>query len=316
MSFQAPLFLLALLLVPLFWLALTAERRRRRRYAVRFPAAASVAAAAGSAPPWRRWVPAALFLAALAALLVGLARPQKTVAVPVERASVMLIIDTSGSMQATDVRPTRLDAARNAARTFLGQVPSAVQVGVIAYRGFVDTVQRPSSDREATQNVLDGLVADGGTATGEALAAAIPELKRVKGSDGRRAPGAIILLSDGRTTEGRDPVEVARLARRAHIPVYTVALGSPGATIPSPAGFGAIPVPPDPETLREIAKVTRGQAFKVDEAKALEQVYKRLGSQLGTKPEHRQVTSGFAGAGAALLALALLFSLRWRGRLP
>jgi len=236
--------------------------------------------------------------------------------VSVERANVMLLLDCSGSMQATDVHPTRLDAARNAARTFLGQVPSAVQVGVIAYRGFVDTVQRPTSDRDATQNVLDGLVADGGTATGEALAAAVPELQRVKGKDGRRVPSAIILLSDGRTTEGRDPVQVAQIARKAHIPVYTVALGSPGATIPSPTGFGAIPVPPDPETLREIARVTRGQAFKVDEAKALQRVYKRLGSRLGTKDQKRQVTAGFAQVGALLLAGALILSLRWRGRLP
>jgi Ca-activated chloride channel family protein len=295
---------------------LLGERRRRRKYAVRFPAAATVAAVAGGAPAWRRWLPAAFFLAALASLFVGLARPQKTVAVSVERASVMLLLDCSGSMQATDVQPTRLDAARNAARTFLGQVPSAVQVGIIAYRGFVDTVQRPTGDRDATQNVLDGLVADGGTATGEALAAAVPELERVKGKDGRRAPAAIILLSDGRTTEGRDPVQIAQTARKAHIPVYTVALGSPGATIPSPTGFGAIPVPPDPETLRQIAKVTGGQAFKVDEAGALKRVYKRLGSQLGTKPEHRQVTAGFAGVGALLLALALALSLRWRPRLP
>jgi Ca-activated chloride channel family protein len=316
MTFQAPLFLLALLAVPLFALALAGERRRRRKYAVRFPAASTVAAVAGGAPAWRRWVPPALFLAALASLLFSLARPQRSVAVPVERASVMLILDVSGSMQATDVQPTRLDAARNAARSFLGQVPGALQVGVLAYRGFVDTVQRPSSDRQATQSVLDGLVADGGTATGEALAAAIPELKRVKGRDGRRAPGAIILLSDGRTTEGRDPVEVARIARREHIPIYTVALGSPGATIPSPTGFGSIPVPPDPETLRQIAQVTHAQAYKVDEAQALKNVYKRLGSRLGTKPVRRQVTSGFAGAGALLLALALGLSLRWRPRVP
>ena len=111
-------------------------------------------------------------------------------------------------------------------------------------------------------------------------------------------------------------LDVARQARKQHIPIYTVALGSPGATIPSPSGFGAIPVPPDPETLREIARVTRGQAFKVDEAKTLQQVYKRLGSRLGTKDQRRQVTSGFAGAGALLLALALALSLRWRGRLP
>jgi len=316
MTFQAPLFLLALVLVPLLALALVAERRRRRRYAVRFPAASTLAAVAGGVPAWRRWLPAALFLASLAALFVALARPQKSVAVAVSRASVMLIIDESGSMQATDVQPTRLDAVRAAARSFLGEVPSSVQVGVIGYRGFVDTIMRPSDDRQAAQDVLDGLVADGGTATGEAIAAAIPELQRIKGKDGRQVPAAIILLSDGRTTEGRDPVPIATEAGKAHIPISTVALGSPDATIPAPAGFGEIPVPPDPVTLRQIAKVSGGQAYTVKEAGVLKRVYQHLGSRLGTKRQHRQVTSGFASAGALLLAAALLFSLRWRARLP
>ena len=316
MSFQAPLFLLTLLAVPLLVLALIAERRRRRRYVVRFPAVATVRAVVGSTPAWRRHLPAALFLAALAALIVGLARPQHTVAVAIDKASVMLVLDISGSMQATDVQPSRLDAARNAALAFVDKVPERLQVGVVAYRAVVDTVQQPTEDHDQARRVLDGLVAEGGTATGDALTAAIQQLQKIKGRDGRRAPSAVVLLSDGRTTEGADPVQAAARARKLRIPVYTVALGSEGATIPSPSGLGRIPVPPDPETLREVAHVTRAQAYTVDEAGQLADVYKRLGSRLGSRQEHRQVTAGFAGAGALLLAAALMLSLRWAGRVP
>jgi len=315
-SFQAPLFLLLLLFVPLLVLALIYERRRRRRYVVRFPAVATVRAVVGSTPAWRRHLPAALFLAALAALIVGLARPQHTVAVAIDKASVMLVLDISGSMQATDVQPSRLDAARSAALAFVDKVPERLQVGVVAYRAVVDTVQQPTEDHDQARRVLDGLVAEGGTATGDALTSAIQQLEKIKGRDGRRAPSAVVLLSDGRTTEGIDPVQAAGRARKLRIPVYTVALGSEGATIPSPSGLGRIPVPPDPETLREVAKVTRGQSYTVDEAGQLADVYKRLGSRLGSKQEHRQDTAGFAGVGALLLAAALMLSLRWAGRVP
>ena len=315
-SFQAPLFLLGLLAVPLLAAALVLERRRRRRYVVRFPATGTVRAVLGSTPAWRRHVPAVLFIVALAALIVGLARPQRTVAVAVDKASVMLVLDVSGSMQATDVQPSRLDAARDAAKAFVDKVPDRLQVGVVAYRAVVDTVQKPTEDRDQVRRVLDGLVAEGGTATGDALIAALGQLEKVKGRNGRRAPAVIVLLSDGRTTEGTDPLEAAARARKLRIPIYTVALGAEGASIPSPSGFGRIPVPPDPETLRQIARVTRGQAYTVDEGGQLADVYRHLGSRLGSKREHRQVTAGFAGAGALLLAAALAMSLRWAGRLP
>src|SRR5256885_2428173 len=268
MSFQAPLFLLALLIVPLLIVALIAERRRRRRYVVRFTGVSTLRTVMAGTPAWRRHLPAALFLAALAALIVGLARPQRTVAVAIDKASVMLVLDVSGSMQATDVQPSRLDAARDAAKAFVDKVPERLQVGVVAYRAVVDTVQKPTEDRDQVRRVLDGLVAEGGTATGDALTAALEQLEKVKGRNGKRAPAAVVLLSDGRTTEGSDPLIAANLARRLRIPVYTVALGSPGATIPSPGGFGRIPVPPDPETLREIAKLSRAQSYNVDEAGA------------------------------------------------
>jgi Ca-activated chloride channel homolog len=316
MSFQAPLFLLGLLIVPLLAVALIAERRRRRRYVVRFTGVSTLRSVMSGTPAWRRHLPAALFLAALAALIVGLARPQRTVAVAIDKASVMLVIDVSGSMQATDVQPSRLDAVRSAAQAFVDKVPSRLQVGVIAYRAVVDTVQQPTQDHDQVKRVLDSLVAEGGTATGDALTAALQQLQKVKGRNGKRAPSVIVLLSDGRTTEGSDPIAAANSARRLKIPVYTVALGSPGATIPSPGGLGQIAVPPDPVTLRQIARISHGQAYKVDEASALTNIYKRLGSRLGSKRQHKQVTAGFAGGGALLLALALAFSLRWAGRLP
>lgn len=315
-SFQAPVFLLGLLMVPLLVGALALERRRRRRYVVRFTATATLRAVLGKATRWRRHLPAGLFLAALAVLVVGLARPQRSVAVAIDKASVMLVLDVSGSMQATDVQPSRLDAARSAAKAFIDKVPDRLQVGVVAYRAVIDTVQPPTEDHDQARRVLDSLVAEGGTATGDALTAALQQLQKVKGRNGKRAPSAIVLLSDGRTTEGEDPVKVAALARRLRIPVFTVALGSDGATIPSPSGLGSIPVPPDPETLRAIARVTHGRAYTVDNAGQLADVYRRLGSRLGSKRVNKQVTAGFASGGALLLAAALLLSLRWAGRLP
>src|SRR3954454_9578786 len=316
MSFQAPLFLMLLLCVPLLVLALMAERRRRRKYVVRFTAVATVRAVISTATDWRRHLPAALFLGALAALIVGLARQQHTVAVAIDKASVMLVLDVSGSMQATDVQPSRLDAARDAAQAFVDKVPKRLQVGVVAYRAVVDTVQQPTQDHDQVKRVLDSLVAEGGTATGDALTAALEQLQKVKGRNGKRAPSAIVLLSDGRTTEGSDPLIAANLARRLRIPVYTVALGSPGATIPSPGGLGRIAVPPDPVTLRRIARLSRAQAYKVDEAGQLNAVYRRLGSRPGSQRARHQGTSGLASGGALLLALALALSLRWAGRLP
>ena len=195
-------------------------------------------------------------------------------------------------------------------------MPDRLQVGVVAYRSVVDTVQPPTEDHDQSRRVLDGLLAEGGTATGDALAESIRQLAKIRGKNRRRAPSAIVLLSDGRTTEGQDPTRVAQSAKRLRIPVYTVALGTPGATIPAPNGYGRIPVPPDPETLRQVARITRGQAYAIDEAGQLDDVYERLGSRLGSRKVQRQVTAGFAAGGALLLAAALALSLRWAGRLP
>ncbi|HEX6743145.1 MAG TPA: VWA domain-containing protein [Solirubrobacteraceae bacterium] len=316
MSFATPIWLLGLALVPVALLAYQASRRRGSRYAVRYTAVPALKVAAGTVPVWRRHLPAALALAALAALVLALAKPQKTVAVPVERASIMLVTDHSRSMSATDVEPDRLSAAQRAARTFLNQLPSQVRVGAVAFSDTPDAVQAPSSDHDNARRIVDGQVADGATATGAALEVAIDALKNDK-QNGKRPPSAIILLSDGKTTVPPDPVPIARTAGQLKIPIYTVALGTRDATVPNPNPFGTpLLVAPDPETLRQIAQVSGGKAFTAEDSDSLKSIYKTLGSQLGTKTKKEQITAAFAIGGLVLLFGAAVSSLRWAGRLP
>ena len=264
-------------------------------------------------PAWRRHLPAGLFALALAALAVALARPERTVAVPLERASVMLVTDVSGSMQAEDVEPSRLEAAQQAALDFLDRVPDEVRVGAVAFSETPHTVDGPEGDRATVEELMEDLTAVGGTATGDALQQALELLGRREGSR-ERPPAAIVLLSDGKTTTGRDPVEVARDARRAKVPVYTVALGTPEGTIETPGG--PLSVPPDPETMRQIARASGGRSFTASDAEGLEAVYERLGSQVGTRAEEREITAGFAAGGLVLLLGAAGTSMRRFGRLP
>jgi Ca-activated chloride channel family protein len=315
-SFATPTWLLGLALVPLALLAYQASRRRGSRYAVRYTAVPALKLAAGAVPAWRRHLPAALALAALAALVLALAKPQKTVAVPVERASIMLVTDHSRSMSATDVEPDRLSAAQRAARTFLNTLPDQVRVGAVAFSDTPDAVQAPSSDHDDARRIVDGQVADGATATGAALEVAIDALKNDK-QNGKRPPSAIVLLSDGKTTVPPDPVPVARTAGQLKIPIYTVALGTRDATVPNPNPFGTpLLVAPDPETLRQIAQVSGGKAFTAEDSDSLKSIYKTLGSQLGTKTQKKQITATFAIGGLVLLLGAAVSSLRWAGRLP
>jgi Ca-activated chloride channel family protein len=317
-SFADPWLLLALLLVPLALLAQLASRRRARRYAVRFPATATLALAAGHTPAWRRALPIALLLASIAALALALAKPQKTVAVPVERASIMLVTDHSRSMMAEDVEPTRLAAAKRAAQTFLDQLPRGVRVGVTAYAEVPDNTQTPTRDHTLVRRMIEAQIANGGTATGDALQVALDTLEREpRGADGRRPPSAIVLLSDGTTTTGRDPVGVAESARALKVPIYTVALGTREATVPNPGlGPPLLSVPPDPETLRRIAETSGGRAYSAQDDQQLSTIYRTLGSQLGTRDVKREVTAAFAIGGLVLLLGAAAASTRWAGRLP
>jgi Ca-activated chloride channel family protein len=315
-SFATPLWLLGLALVPLVIMAYQASRRRGSRYAVRYTAVPALKAAAAAVPAWRRHLPAALALAALAALVLALAKPEKTVAVPIERASIMLVTDHSRSMSATDVEPDRLSAAQRAARTFINQLPEQVRLGAVAFSDTPDAVQAPSSDHDDARRIVDSQVADGATATGAALEVAIDALKNDK-QKGKRPPSAIILLSDGKTTVPPDPVPIARTAGQLKIPIYTVALGTRDATVPNPNPFGTpLLVAPDPATLREIARVSGGKAFTAEDSDSLKSIYKTLGSQLGTKQQKKQITASFAIGGLVLLLGAAASSLRFAGRLP
>jgi len=306
MSFQAPLFLAGLAVVPIALAALLLARRRPAKYVVRFPAAATLAAVMPKSSKIRRNVPPALLLTALAAMTVALARPEATIAVPVEKASVMLVTDTSGSMNATDVSPTRLAAAQAAATSFLDKVPDQLQVGLVAFADGPHTVLRPTQDRAQIKSTIAALAADGGTATGDALDSALTALADEK-------PAAIVLLSDGASKVGQDPAEVAQKARAAKIPIYTVALGTPDGTVD--AGGQLLSVPPDPEALKQVADISGGKAFTAEDSDSLDEVYKTLGSRIGTRKEKKEVSAGFAAIGLLMLGGAAFTTLRWRGRL-
>lgn len=318
LSFASPELLLALLVVPLLVLGYVALMRRRGRAVSAFADPRLMPSVAPVTPGWRRHVPMTLALVSLAVLLVALARPQATVAVDVERAAVMLVTDRSGSMEATDVRPTRLAAARSSALNFLDDVPRGVRVGLVAFNQIARVVQSPTPDRAETRAAVRSLTPAGGTATGEAIATALGSLRRtergVRASG--RAPAAIVLLSDGASTRGRDPLEAAADAKKSGIPIYAVTVGTDRGTIEveNKGRTERRRVPPDRPTLRRVAQVSGGQYFNASDAAELKVVYDRLGSRLGSRDEPREITAAFAAGAIALLAAAGLLSMHWFAR--
>jgi Ca-activated chloride channel family protein len=214
-------------------------------------------------------------------------------------------------MQATDVAPSRLAATVAAGEQFLEEVPGAVRVGGVVFDHRAEAVQGPTRDREALRRALrEQMRPSGGTATGDALATSLAMLRSRPAQDGRRPPAAVVLLSDGKSTHGRDPMPVADEARELGIPVYTVALGTASGTLPDGQR-----VPPDTEALREIAERSGGRAFTAEQADALSEVYERLGSQVATERQDREITAVFAGGALALLAGGSGLSLLWFRRL-
>ena len=317
MSFAAPLVLLALLVLPVLAVLYLLEQRRRRLAAAAFAAPALQPSVVPRRPGWKRHAPMAVAALALALLVVAAAKPQRTVAVPVERAAVMLASDVSGSMTATDIEPSRLVAAKRAATRFANEVPERVNLGVLAFNSTPRVLQSPTRDREAVKAAIAGMQPSGGTATGEAIATATSSLRPASASR-RRTPAAIVLLSDGKSTSGRDPVAAAREAARLKVPVYTVVLGTAEGTITVPRASGGTAtrkVPPDPEALAQIARSSGGKAYTAQTAAGLKDVYESLGSQLGYENKEREVTSAVTGGGIFLMLVGMAMSLRWFGRL-
>jgi Ca-activated chloride channel family protein len=342
MSFDQPYLLLTLLVLPLAAALYVLAERRRMRYAVHFPNL-DVLAGVARGRQWRRYVPPTLLLFALATVGVAVARPHVSALVPSDRATVVLVIDDSGSMQAQDVKPTRLGAAQAAVHAFLKQVPKRLQVGLIVFAGEPQVATPPTTDHTLVAQAVDAIgefPGYGGTAIGDALAAAVQLGAAAAGigtqqsggatiayrtaaapRKGQLGPVAILFLSDGAQTRGDlQPLEGAQRAREARIPVYTIALGTPGGTITRDfGGFGfsrTIPVPPDPNTLRQIAVTTGGRFFAAQTDQALRSAYTQLGSSLGRRPGRNEVTSDFLAAAAALVAGASVLSLLWSPRLP
>jgi Ca-activated chloride channel homolog len=314
MTFAAPPMLLGLLL-PAFALAgYVTFQRTRRRYAVRFTNVDLLGSVAPDQPRWRRHVPVALGLGALALLAVGLARPQAWTDVERKGAQIVLATDASGSMQARDVAPDRLSAVRRAGDAFLARLPKGARVGVVAFNDSATTLTPPTFDRAAVHRALAGLDPQGGTASGDGIDAALKSMR----ASGKRAR-AIVLLSDGKATAGADPIEAARRAKAAGVPVYTVALGTKSGKVEVTDKQGhkrSIAVPPDPKALREIARVSGGSFVGVGDAGRLMAAYKRLGSEVGTERERRELTAAFAGAALVLLTVGSGLSLAWFGRFP
>jgi Ca-activated chloride channel family protein len=323
-SFGSPYVLLALLALPVLVGLYVGEQRRRQRVAQAFAVQRMQPSVAPRRPRWRRHLPQLAFLLAAVILTLAAARPQRSVAVPIERASIMLDTDVSGSMQATDVAPNRLVAAKQAARAFLDKVPAKVNVGIMAFNETPNVLATPTTDREAAREAIAKMTPSGGTASGEAIYTSINVLrtntKSSAGNDPKQqpAPAAIVLLSDGKSTSGRAAVQAAKQAGKQGIRVYTVALGTPGGTIKVKRRDGSTvtqKVPPDPAALKAIAQASGGQSYTAQDTERLSEVYQQLGSQLGHKKEKREITAAFAGGGLALLLMGGLMSLGWFGRL-
>jgi Ca-activated chloride channel homolog len=320
LSFEWPLALLGLLAVPLLAAAYMRREQRRLEYARRFGNPALLPNVVVATPGWRRHLPLAILLVALAAMLVGVARPRATVSVKRQEATVILAIDTSLSMQAADVRPTRLQAARAAARAFLERVPEKFRVGVIGFTSRAYVAVPPTQDRSLARQALRSLRSGEGTALGDAIALALRLSARQRAADGTRPPAVVLVISDGAQMSGRTtPEAAAKRARTQHVPIYAVALGKSSGVVEVPlaGGFRAqLRVPPRPETLRQLARATGGQFFSTRNDVRLRDVYERLGSRLGSRRESREISDFFAGGSAALLLCGGALSALWFRRVP
>jgi Ca-activated chloride channel homolog len=327
-SFESPALLIGLLLVPIAVLGYLALERRSSRYGVRFTNLDVLASVVEERRPWGRHLAAALLLASVAALLIALARPTVTVAAPQERATVVLLVDVSGSMRAEDVAPTRLEAARAAMHSFLDKVPKEIRVAVVAFSDGPEVVVPPTGDRNLARAGIDLLAPGFGTALGDGLARAA-ELAAGVGEEGAlgkaavdadgKSLAAVLLLSDGKQTRGElTPDEGAARAKEARVPVYAIALGTDTGTI-EVFRFGqtqTVSVPPDRETLRQVAAETGGEYFDAPDAERLTAVYQRLGSRVGRANEEREVSVAFVAAGALLALGAIGIATLRAPRLP
>ena len=319
MSFTWPLVLLALAAVPVL-VALYIDRDRRRVASqAEFGNPDLLPNMVDHEPGRLRYLPPLIMLVALVLLIVGVARPHATVSVPREEATVVLALDVSRSMKATDVEPTRLDAARTAAKTFLDTVPEKFRVGVVSFASRAAVGVAPTEDRELVVTALDTLAPGEGTAIGDAVALSL-RVGQPQEEGAVVPPRAIVLLSDGARDGGAvDPAEAAKAAKEQGVPVYSVLVGTPDGVVEEELTGGyrrIIRVPTNPETLEQIAVTSGGEFFAAPDAEGLSRVYEDLGSRLGTREQDREITDVFAAIAAALLLAAATISVVLFRRVP
>jgi len=322
MNFGTPLALIGLLVIPFLIVVLVLGERRRRSQAAVFGTPALLAASLPAPRRIRRLLPLVLALFALATLIVGVARPRATLSVSDRSATVVLALDTSRSMSATDVKPSRLAAALSSARAFLDVAPKDFAVGIVTFSTSAAVALSPTTDRDAARVALDQIRLGSGTALGDAVDRSVEEarsgLNPLQPVPADAPPATVVLLSDGEQTSGtRTPKAAAEQAKKLGVPVNTVALGTSEAVVEVPLKNGLkerVTVAPDAKTLEEIARITGGRFTAAPTAGRLEEIYRDLGGRLGKKREEREVTAAFAGVGAVLLLVASGLSVAWARR--
>ncbi|GCE30568.1 hypothetical protein KDA_60520 [Dictyobacter alpinus] len=314
MSFQWPLCLLSLVLIPLLiWLYLAAQKRRRA-YAVRFTNLSLLHSIVGKGPGLRRHIPPLIFVLALSAFVLSLARPMAVVAVARDRANVMLVFDVSGSMNSPDMAPSRIMAARQAAHAFVSALPDNIQIGLISFNNAASVRAPLTLDHQLVQRSIDTLVPGGGTAIGDGLNAALDQLQQFPRDDkGTPIPSTIVLLSDGANNMGIDPHIAALKARQIRIKVNTVGIGQ-RSTLPGPDGKASGGV--DEGALKEIASQTGGRYFYAGATRTLLSIYADLSKQISWIKEPTEITAIFCAVGVLFFLLAGFLSLHWFQRFP
>jgi Ca-activated chloride channel family protein len=308
----APLVLLAAYLVAQY---------SRRRAAVRFSSVDLLASVAPRRPAWQRHLPAAAFLAAVVIFVFAFAQPARLIRTPKQRATVVLTLDTSGSMVATDVTPNRLAAAQEAARNFVQALPKGIQVGLVSFSTGAAVDVAPTSDRASLLAAINGLQAGGGTATAAAINLSLQTIKSVPVAKGnKQAPGTIVLMSDGSPTIGENGISPiasatseASAAKAAGVKVNTIAFGTPNGTVTIQGE--TIPVPADPATMAQIASSSGGRTFSAQSASQLKSVYNEIGRAVGYDVQYRDITEWFLGIALIMLIAAAGGTLVWSQRL-
>ena len=325
MRFLSPEFLWLLLALPAIAATYLLVLKRKKRSALRYANLELVKEAMGKGLWWRRHLPPAILFAALAAMLTAIARPSAVITLPTHHETVILAIDVSGSMRASDVQPSRIEAAQAAARAFIAQQPRSTRIGVVAFAGSAALVQAPTSNRQDLRAAIDQLQLQHATAVGSGILVSLKALfpqqdfdlkKKPEGKPARPgsyASGAVILLTDGQTTAGPDPVEAARVAADHGVRVYTVGVGTDSGQILTGEGW-SMRVRLDEEALKAIADLTRAEYFYAGSAGDLKKIYESLRAKMVMETKESEITALFSAIAAAAVLLSATLSLLWFNR--